>query len=108
MARDESGVSRGAVACGDAPILEMWAAARRRLDDRSSRETAIEGIDRHDRGVLLIYAYGTMDRAVGRLSQDEVAFLDSRGAEVIAVTGGHCLMFEDPATTRRIVDLLGE
>ena len=56
----------------------------------------------------VIYAYGTMDRAVGRLTADEVAFLDSRGAEVIAVTGGHGSMFDDPGTIRRIVDLLGE
>ena len=56
----------------------------------------------------VIYAYGTMDRAVGRLSGDEVAFLRSRGAEVIAVAGGHGSMFEDPATTRRILDLLEE
>ena len=56
----------------------------------------------------VIYAYGTMDRAVGRLTSDEVAFLRSRGAEVIAVMGGHGSMIDDPGTTRRIVDLLGE
>ena len=56
----------------------------------------------------VVYAYGTMDRAVGRLTADEVAFLESRGAEVIAVTGGHGSMLDDPGTTRRIVDLLGE
>ena len=56
----------------------------------------------------VIYAYGTMDQAVGRLTENEVAFLDSRGAEVIAVTGGHGSMIDDPATTRRIVDLLNE
>ena len=56
----------------------------------------------------VVYAYGTMDRAVGRLTADEVTFLESRGAEVIAVAGGHGSMFDDPGTTRRIVDLLGE
>ena len=52
--------------------------------------------------------YGPMDRSVGRLTADEVAFLASHGAEVIAVTGGHGSMIDDPGTTRRIVDLLGE
>ncbi len=56
----------------------------------------------------VIYAYGTMDRAVGRLTENEVAFLGSRGAEVIAVTGGHGSMIDDPGTTRRIVELLNE
>ena len=36
------------------------------------------------------------------------ARLGSRGAEVIAVTGGHGSMIDDPVTTRRIVDLLNE
>ena len=56
----------------------------------------------------VIYAYGTMDRAVGRLTADEAAFLDSRGAEVVAVMGGHGSMIDDPGTTRKIVDLLDE
>ena len=36
----------------------------------------------------VIYAYGTTDQAVGRLTGAEVAFLESRGAEVLAVEGG--------------------
>ena len=53
----------------------------------------------------VIYAYGTMDQAIGRLTDGEVAFLESRGAEVLAVEGGHGSMFDEPAATR-IVDLL--
>ena len=54
----------------------------------------------------VIYAYGTMDQAVGRLTADELAFLESRGAEVLAVEGGHGSMLDDPAATARIVALL--
>ena len=54
----------------------------------------------------VIYAYGTTDEAVGRLTGEEVAFLESRGAEVLAVEGGHGSMLDDPAATARIVALL--
>ncbi len=53
----------------------------------------------------VIYAYGTMDQAIGRLTGEEVAFLESRGAEVLAVEGGHGSMFAEPAAAR-IVELL--
>ena len=52
----------------------------------------------------VIYAYGTMDRAVGQLTGEEVAFPESRGAEVIAVEGGHGSMLDEPATAK-IVEL---
>ena len=54
----------------------------------------------------VIYAYGTTDEAVGRLTGEEVAFLESRGAKVLAVEGGHCSMLDDPAAAARIVALL--
>ena len=54
----------------------------------------------------VIYAYGTTDEAVGRLTGAEVTFLESRGAEVLAVEGGHGSMLDDPAATARIVALL--
>ena len=54
----------------------------------------------------VIYAYGTMDQAVGRLTGEEVAFLESRGATVLAVEGGHGSMLDDPAAAARIVALL--
>ena len=54
----------------------------------------------------VIYAYGTTDEAVGRLTGAEVAFLESRGAKVLAVEGGHGSMLDDPAATARIVALL--
>ncbi len=53
----------------------------------------------------VIYAYATMDRAVGRLTGEEVAFLESRGAEVLAVEGDHGSMFDDHAAAR-IVELV--
>ena len=43
----------------------------------------------------VIYAYGTADAAIGRLTDAEVAFLKARDAEVLAVTGGHASMFDD-------------
>ena len=54
----------------------------------------------------VIYAYGTTDEAVGRLTGEEVTFLESRGAEVLAVEGGHGSMLDDPAASARIVALL--
>ena len=54
----------------------------------------------------VIYAYGTTDEAVGRLTSAEVAFLESSGAEVLAVEGGHGSMLDDPAAAARIVALL--
>ena len=54
----------------------------------------------------VIYAYGTMDAEIGRLTGDEIAFLESRGAEVLAVEGGHGSMLDELAATARIVQLL--
>ena len=54
----------------------------------------------------VIYAYGTMDQAVGRRTGEEVAFLESRGAEVLAVEGGHGSMLDEPAASARIVELI--
>ena len=54
----------------------------------------------------VIYAYGTTDREIGRLTADETAFLESRGARVLAVEGGHSSMLDEPAATARIVELL--
>ena len=53
----------------------------------------------------VIYAYGTTDREIGRLTAAEIAFLESRGARVLAVEGGHGSMFDRPAAAR-IVELL--
>ena len=54
----------------------------------------------------VIYAYGTTDREIGRLTDAEIAFLESRGARVLAVEGGHGSMLDEPAATARIVELL--
>ena len=54
----------------------------------------------------VIYAYGTMDAEIGRLTGDEIAFLESKGAKVFAVEGGHGSMLDEPAATARIVELL--
>ena len=57
----------------------------------------------------VIYVYGTLDMIVGRLTDDEVAFLRSRGSTVIPVQdGGHTAMFEDPDVARRISAALHE
>lgn len=56
----------------------------------------------------MIYANGTMDGVIGRLSDDEIAFLKRGNAEVVAVEGGHLSMVLDPGATARIVELLSK
>ncbi len=57
----------------------------------------------------VIYVYGTKDMSVGRLTDQEVAFLRSRRSTVIDVQdGGHNSMFEDAAVAMRISALLNE
>ncbi len=57
----------------------------------------------------VIYVYGTKDINVGRLTDDEVTFLESAGSTVVAVQdGSHTSMFEDPEVGRRISDALNE
>lgn len=54
----------------------------------------------------VVYAYGTRDAAVGRLTDAEVRFLRSRGASVLAVSarnGSHGSMVDDPAARREIL-----
>ena len=49
----------------------------------------------------VIYVYGTLDEAVGRLSEGEVGFLESRGAKVIPLQDGrHDSMFGEDAAQR--------
>ena len=69
--------------------------------DRYTERLATTGLNR------VVYVYGMKDQAVGRLSDHEVAFLISRGAQVIPVEGGgHGSMFEDPATVQKISEIL--
>ena len=56
----------------------------------------------------VIYAYGTMDEPIGRLTEDEVAFLKARNAQVLEVEGGHGSMIDMPSATAKIVELLEE
>ena len=37
----------------------------------------------------LIYYYGKKDQSVGKLTDDEIAFLESKGAKVVGFDGGH-------------------
>ena len=84
---------------------------------RDLMEMRIAGATGHDRYTELlgrdlrrvIYVYGTNDINVGRLTDDEVAFLESAGSTVIAVQdGSHTSMFEDPEVAKRISDALNE
>ena len=54
----------------------------------------------------MIYAYATMDTAVGRLTADEVEFLEARNARVLEVVGRHGSMIDEDSETQRIVDAL--
>ena len=86
--------------------------------DQDYMEMRIAGATGHDRYTerladtdlrKVIYVYGTLDDAVGRLSDDEVSFLESRGATVIALQGGHhTSMFEDVEAAQRISEALQE
>lgn len=85
---------------------------------RELMEMRIAGATGHDRYTELlrgrdlqrvVYVYGTNDIAVGRLTDDEVTFLESAGSTVIAVQdGSHTSMFEDPEVARRISDAFNE
>lgn len=88
------------------------------LNDRDLIEMRIAGATGHDRYTerladtdlrRVIYVYGTQDIIVGRLTDDEVGFLKSGGARVIAIQGGsHTSMFEDVAAAQEISDALQE
>ena len=56
----------------------------------------------------VLYVYGVEDMIVGRLTDDEVGFLTSRGSRILAVQGGHVSMFEDPEVARQIATALAE
>ncbi len=78
--------------------------------DQNLMEWRIAGATGHDRYTKrlaetnlqkVIYVYGTLDESVGRLTEDEVGFLESRGATVIAIQDGrHDSMFEVEAAQR--------
>ena len=86
--------------------------------DQELMEMRIAGATGHDRYTerladtdlrRVIYVYGTQDFIVGRLTDDEVGFLESGGATVIAIQGGsHTSMFEDVAAAQEISDALQE
>ena len=84
--------------------------------DRELMETRIAAATGHDRYTerladrdlsRVIYVYGTQDEAVGRLTEDEVRFLESREARVIVAEGGdHSSMFQDVDVVQEISDAL--
>lgn len=86
--------------------------------DQELMEMRIAGATGHDRYTKrladtdlrqVIYVYGTQDNLVGRLTDDEVGFLKSRGATVIALQGGHhTSMLEDVEAAQRISEALQE
>ena len=85
------------------------------ITEREILELRIMGATGHDRYTerlagtdlsRVLYVYGSEDMIVGRLTEDEVGFLRSRGSRVLAVQGGHGSMFEDPEVVRQIADAL--
>lgn len=57
----------------------------------------------------VVYAFGTGDEAVGRLTEKEIEFLESRNARVVAVSaqgGSHGSMVDDPDAREEILNLL--
>lgn len=85
--------------------------------DQELMEWRIAGATGHDRYTerladtdlrRVIYVYGTLDELVGRLTDDEVRFLTSRGARVIPLQDGrHDTMFGVDAA-QQISDALRE
>lgn len=55
----------------------------------------------------VIYAYGTMDENLGRLTPAEVEFLTGNNAKVVEVEGGHTAMLKTPSAIEKISELLG-
>ena len=87
------------------------------ITEREILELRIMGATGHDRYTerlagtdlsRVFYVYGNEDMIVGRLTEDEAAFLTSRGSRVVAVQGGHVSMFEDPEVARQIAVALAE
>ena len=87
------------------------------ITEREILELRIMGATGHDRYTerlagtdlsRVLYVYGIEDMIVGRLTEDEVGFLTSRGSRVLAVQGGHVSMFEDPKVVRQIAAALAE
>ena len=85
--------------------------------DRELMEMRIAGATGHDRYTerladtdlrRVIYVYGTQDINVGRLTEDEVRFLESGDATVIPAQGGHTSMFEDVDVAQKISNALQE
>ena len=93
-------VDTGLEATTDRGLMEMRIAAATG-HDRYTERLAERDLSR------VIYVYGTEDDQVGRLTEDEVDFLKSRGAEVIAAEGGgHGSMFNDMDVVQEISDAL--
>lgn len=84
--------------------------------DQALMEMRIAGATGHDRYTerlaetdlqKVIYVFGTLDDTVGRLTEDEVEFLESGGATVIPIQdGGHASMFEDVDAVQEISEAL--
>ena len=84
--------------------------------DREHIRLRIMGATAHDRYTKrladtdlrrVIYVYGTADAVVGRLTDEEIAFLHSRGSSVIPVQdGSHLSVVIDPAVVQQILDAL--
>ena len=83
------------------------------ITERQILELRIMGATGHDRYTerlagtdlsRVLYVYGIEDMIVGRLTEDEVGFLTSRGSRVLVVQGGHVSMFEDPEVARQMTD----
>ncbi len=88
----------------ECPTTEPSLLIGRRLNgavshDRYSEMLASTNLSR------VVYVYGTADAVVGRLTEGEHGFLESRGSTVIAIPGGeHDFMLENPELAVRIVE----
>ena len=105
--------------------VEPAAVGRVEFTPRELMEMRIAGATGHDRYTErlgrtdlgnVIYVYGTHDRRVGRLTEVEVEFLESRGSTVLPVHSSlpvlegddHASMLVDPEVAKQIAAALNE
>jgi hypothetical protein len=105
----------------DAVQPEPFGLSAPATDGKRLMELRIRGATGHDRYTerlagtdlgSVLYVYGTNDTSVGRLTDREVEFLESRGSTVLAVHSSmyedHGSMFMDNEVAAQIADALNE
>lgn len=75
------------------PHADMWERNLIRISAALGRNRYTQVFSTIDDLSILTYVYGATDEAVGRLTPEEVQFLESKNANIIAGDGGHADTF---------------